>query len=187
MKKQKVLNTEIEKVKAIKRINERRAEIARDVKSGRLPEIYLEKYDNAINAAIKDPSLRTKSGNISHGSRAVESLSTKDLEGLLNRETAGNARRRMEFTYNEEKAAGYKLPDDYDQKKFNRDFNLVQKTLEDDYAEYYDAISELRSRWKADDWDPSYYDIARSIRSQRIKRGKARAAEMRAAETVVVK
>ena len=62
MKKQKVLNTEIEKVKAIKRVNERRAEIARDVKVGRLPSIILEKYDNAIAAAVKDTSLLTKSG-----------------------------------------------------------------------------------------------------------------------------
>lgn len=181
MKKQKVLNTDVEKVKAIKRINERRAEIARDVKSGRLPEIYLEKYDNAINAAVKDPTLRTKSGNISHGSRAVDSLSTKDLEGLLNRETAANARRRMEYTFQEEQLAGHNLPDNYDQKKFNRDFNLVQKVLEDDYAEYYNAIAELRSRWKSDEWDPSYHDIARSIRAQRIRQGKERAAAARSA------
>ena len=79
MKKQKVLNTDIEKVKAIKRINERRAEIARDVKAGRLPEVYLEKYDNAINAAVKDPTLLTKTGNISHGSRAVSELTSSDL------------------------------------------------------------------------------------------------------------
>ena len=180
MKKQKVLNTDGEKVKAIKRINERRAEIARDVKAGRLPEIYLEKYVNAINAAVKDPTLLTKTGNISHGSRAVNSLSTKDLEGLLNRETAANARRRMEYTFKEEQLAGHNLPDNYDQKKFNRDFNLVQKVLEDDYAEYYDAVAELRNKWGGDDWNPSYYDIARSIRSQRIKRGRESAAAARA-------
>lgn len=180
MKKQKVLNTEVEKVKAIKRINERRAEIARDVKAGSLPEVYLEKYDNAINAAVKDPTLLTKTGNISHGSRAVSELSSSDLEGLLNRETAANARRRMEYIYKEEQLAGHNLPDNYDQKKFNRDFNLVQKVLEDDYAEYYDAVAELRNKWGGDDWNPSYYDIARSIRSQRIKRGKERAAAARA-------
>lgn len=179
MKKQKVLNTDVEKVKAIKRINERRAEIARDVKAGRLPEVYLEKYDNAINAAVKDPTLLTKTGNISHGSRAVSELSSSDLEGLLNRETAANARRRMEYTFKEEQLAGHNLPDNYDQKKFNRDFNLVQKVLEDDYAEYYDAVAELRNKWGSDDWNPSYYDIARSIRSQRIKRGKERAAAAR--------
>ena len=179
MKKQKVLNTDVEKVKAIKRINERRAEIARDVKAGRLPEVYLEKYDNAINAAVKDSTLLTKSGNISHGSRAVSEISSKDLEGLLNRETSGTARARMEHTFQEEQLAGHNLPDNYDQKKFNRDFNLVQKTLEDDYAEYYDAVSELRNKWGGEDWNPSYYDIARSIRSQRIKRGRAKAAESR--------
>lgn len=179
MKKQKVLNTDAEKVKAIKRVNERRAEIARDVKAGRLPEIYLEKYDNAINAAVKDPTLLTKTGNISHGSRAVSELTTSDLEGLLNRETSAEARRRMEYTFKEDQLAGHNLPDNYDQKKFIRDFNLVQKVLEDDYAEYYEAIVELRSNWKDNDWDPSYYDIARSIRSQRIKRGKARAATER--------
>lgn len=176
MKKQKVLNTDQEKIKAIKRINERRAEIARDVASGRLPDIYLEKYDNAILAAVKDPTMLTKIGNISHGGRAVSSLSTSDLEGLLNRETSATARARMAYTFKEEQLAGHNLPDNYDQKKFNRDFNLVQKTLEDDYAEYYDAVATLRSSWKTEEWNPSYYDIARSIRSGRIKRGKARAA-----------
>ena len=86
----------------------------------------------------------------------------------------------MEYTFKEEQLAGHNLPDNYDQKKFNRDFNLVQKVLEDDYAEYYDAVSELRNKWGGDDWNPSYYDIARSIRSQRIKRGKERAAAARA-------
>lgn len=180
MKKQKVQNTEAEKIKAIKRINERRAEIARDVAAGNLPEIYLEKYDNAINAAVKDPSLLTKSGNISHGSRVVSELTASDLEGLLNRETSAQARGRMAYTYKEEQLAGHKLPDDYNQQKFNRDFNLVQKTLEDDYAEYYSAVSELRSKWRGDEWNPSYYDIARSIRGSCIRAGKQRAAATRA-------
>lgn len=180
MKKQKVINTEIEKVKAIKRINERRAEIARDVKSGRLPAVMLEKYDNAINAAVKDPGLLTKSGNISHGSKALDALTSKDLEGLLNRDTAAMARGRLQDTFDQELLSGQPLPDDYDIKKFIRDFNLVQKTLEDDYAEYYSAVEELRSKWKGDDWNPSYHDIARSIRSQRIKAGKAKAAAARA-------
>lgn len=179
MKKQIVQNTEVSKIKAIKRINERRAEIARDVKNDRLPSIYLEKFDNAIAAAVKDPGLLTKTGNISHGSRAVSELTVSDLEGLLNRETSAMARGRMAETFKQEQLAGHKLPDDYDQKRFNRDFNLVQKTLEDDYAEYYSAIEELRATWKGDDWDPSYRDIARSIRSQRIKRGKAAAAARR--------
>ena len=179
MKKQKVLNTEVEKVKAIKRVNERRAEIARDVKAGRLPSIILEKYDNAIAAAVKDTSLLTKSGNISHGSRATSELSASDLEGLLNRETSAAARGRLQDTFEQEQLAGHQLPDDYDLKKFTRDFNLVQKTLEDDYAEYYNAVAELRSKWKGDSWDPSYHDIARSIRSARIKRGKQAAAAAR--------
>lgn len=179
MKKQKVLNTSADKINAIKRINERRAEIARNVKKDKLPEIILEKFDNAIAAAVKDPTLLTKSGNISHGSAAVAALSTADLEGLLNRETAAVARGRMALTYKEEQLAGHKLPDNYDQKKFNRDFNLVQKTLEDDYAEYYNAVAELRNKWDSEDWDPSYYDIARSIRGQRIKRGKEAAAARR--------
>lgn len=179
MRKQKVLNTEVEKVKAIKRVNERRAEIARDVKSGKLPSIMLEKYDNAINAAVKDPGLLTKSGNISHGTNALAALSSKDLEGLLNRDTAALARGRLQDTFEQEQLAGKSLPDDYDIKKFTRDFNMVQKTLEDDYAEYYSAISEIRSKWKGDDWEPSYHDIARQIRSNRIRAGKARAAAAR--------
>ena len=85
----------------------------------------------------------------------------------------------MSETYQQEVLAGHNLPDNYNQTRFNRDFDLVQRTLEEDYAEYYSAIEELRAKWTGDEWDPSYYEIARSIRSGRIKRGRAAAAVRR--------
>lgn len=153
-KKQKIGRSNEDKVKAIKRINERRAEIARAVKKNQLPKIYLKRYDESILAAVKDPKLLTKTGNISHGSKAVGALSTNDLKGLLNRETAAEAKQTARRQYEEEQKQ-YKDTywDEYDEETeepeeaeytyddYLNDVNAVNEALEDNYAETYDAFA----------------------------------------------
>lgn len=84
------------KINKIKRINERRAEIERAVNANKLPKEYLDQYEAAMRAAVHDNSLFSAKGNISHGKRAVDTISSRALDALLKKETAGTA---VEKTY----------------------------------------------------------------------------------------
>lgn len=79
------------KINKIKRINERRSEIERAVASKKLPKEYLDQYEAAIRAAVHDSNLINSRRNISHGKRAVDTISSKALDALLKKETAGTA------------------------------------------------------------------------------------------------
>lgn len=82
------------KVNKIKRINERRAEIERAVNDKRLPKEYLDAYEAAMRSAVHDSTLINARGNISHGKKAVDSISSKSLDALLQKETAGQATKK---------------------------------------------------------------------------------------------
>lgn len=82
------------KINKIKRINERRAEIERAVNDKRLPKEYLDAYEAAMRSAVHDSTLINARGNISHGKKAVDSISSKSLDALLQKETAGQATKK---------------------------------------------------------------------------------------------
>lgn len=82
------------KINKIKRINERRAEIERAVNDKRLPKEYLDSYEAAMRSAVHDSTLINARGNISHGKKAVDSISSKSLDVLLQKETAGQATKK---------------------------------------------------------------------------------------------
>ena len=82
------------KINKIKRINERRAEIERAVNDKRLPKEYLDAYETAMRSAVHDSTLINARGNISHGKKAVDSISSKSLDALLQKETAGQATKK---------------------------------------------------------------------------------------------
>lgn len=82
------------KINKIKRINERRAEIERAVNDKRLPKEYLDVYEAAMRSAVHDSTLINARGNISHGKKAVDSISSKSLDALLKKETAGQATKK---------------------------------------------------------------------------------------------
>lgn len=82
------------KVNKIKRINERRAEIERAVNDRRLPKEYLDAYESAMRSAVHDSTLINARGNISHGKKAVDTISSKSLDALLKKETAGEATKK---------------------------------------------------------------------------------------------
>lgn len=150
-KKQSVGRSNVGKINAIKRINERKAEIAREVQRGKLPRVYLNNFNNAILAAIKDPSLLTKSGNISHGSKAVKALNASDLKALLNRETASEAKKTAQKNFREEKEL-YKSQywDEYDEESgpledytyedYINDMNAVYDALDNYHDDTYSAF-----------------------------------------------
>ena len=78
------------KINKIKRINERRAEIERAVNDKRLPKEYLDAYEAAMRSAVHDSTLINARGNISHGKKAVDSISSKSLDALLQRRKLTN-------------------------------------------------------------------------------------------------
>lgn len=82
-----------DKVKKIKRINERRAEIERAVKDKKLPKEFLDQYEAAMRSAVHDNSLFSSKGNISHGKDALNKINEKSLDALLKKETAGQAKK----------------------------------------------------------------------------------------------
>lgn len=82
------------KINKIKRINERRAEIERAVNDKRLPKEYLDAYEAAMRSAVHDSTLINARGNISHGKKAVDTISSKSLDALLKKETAGEATKK---------------------------------------------------------------------------------------------
>lgn len=82
------------KINKIKRINERRTEIERAVNDKRLPKEYLDAYEAAMRSAVHDSTLINARGNISHGKKAVDSISSKSLDALLQKETAGQATKK---------------------------------------------------------------------------------------------
>lgn len=82
-----------DKVKKIKRINERRAEIERAVKDKKLPKEFLDQYEAAMRSAVHDSTLFSPKGNISHGKDALNKINEKSLDALLKKETAGQAKK----------------------------------------------------------------------------------------------
>ena len=146
-------NSQEDIVKAIKRINERRASIARAVQKKQLPKVALTRYDEAILAAVKDPRLLTKSGAISHGTQAVNAVSPSDLRGLLRRNTVAEEKMLFKKSFKEQQEQEQEqFWDEYDEDyqeedsgeytydDYIDDVNDVNDALEDNYSETYDVF-----------------------------------------------
>lgn len=84
---------EQDKIKKIKRINERRAEIERAVQKKQLPKEFLDQYEAAMRSAIHNNDLFSSKGNISHSKDALNKINEKTLDTLLKKETAGKAKK----------------------------------------------------------------------------------------------
>lgn len=87
------VKTNVNKVNAIKKINERAAELDRQAKSGQIPQYIADQYRAAMQAASKGHL--TKSGNISHGTKATEDISDEVLTALLSKDTAGAVKKGL--------------------------------------------------------------------------------------------
>lgn len=149
------------KVKKIKKINERRTEIERAVNSGKLPKEYLDSYESAIRSAVHDNNLINARGNISHGKKAVDQIDTKALDALLKKETSGEAQRKTyqyyqtyrkeeeqlkskyrEYTSTKELETDNPFiepPSGYDYNQFVQDRDYVYENMETD-KDWYQAV-----------------------------------------------
>lgn len=145
-----------QKSKDIKRINERYAEILRAVRAGKIPQGVADRFAEAMRAAAGDHIL--PSGNISHGKAAEAAISQKDLDALLSRETAAQARRHLDQQIEEEFGPGY--TQDEREEYFN-DMTYVNREISEHRAESYDAF-------KAAFWGvpglKSYTELAEALR-----------------------
>lgn len=132
------------KVNKIKRINERRAAIARAVAAKKLPLEYLNTFEAAMRAAVHDNSLFSASGNISHGKKAVDSINTKALDALLKKETAGVAQKKT-----------YKHYQEYieEQERFDKIKREFTPQFEyDEENPFYDSIPDTPSGYSYEDY-----------------------------------
>lgn len=127
-----------DKEKAIKKINERRAQIARDVRAGKLPESALDQYEAAMRAAA-GPYINAN-GNISHGKDAQENISWDTLNTLLQRETSGQLQRDIKKKAAEEYGKSKKELSQEDIKKYISDVNFVNDQFSQDYDRTYSAL-----------------------------------------------
>lgn len=165
------------KINKIKRINERRAEIERAVNDKRLPKEYLDAYEAAMRSAVHDSTLINARGNISHGKKAVDSISSKSLDALLQKETAGQATKKTYKYYKKyqeeterikERSREYYPDDDnpfieppenedtipfYDQEEGENDFS-------DSYEEY---LSDRDYVYENMQEDPDWYQAIKAF------------------------
>lgn len=166
------------KVNKIKRINERRAEIERAVNDRRLPKEYLDAYEAAMRSAVHDSTLINARGNISHGKKAVDTISSKSLDALLQKETAGQATKKTYKYYKKyqeeterikERSHEY-YPDDVnpfiDTPEINDeplDFPSFDQ-VEDDYSDSYEEYLADRDYVYANmQDDPDWYQAIKAF------------------------
>ena len=155
------------KEKAIKRVNERRAQIQRDVRAGKLPESSLEQYDAAIRAAAGD--FLNRSGNIAHGKAAQEGISWNDINALLQRESS----RQLQSDIKKKAAEQY----DKDPRKLTAeevrqyvgDVDYVNKQFAEEYERTYKALDE---KYRGVKGRKTYSQLATTIREWNIKHPK---------------
>lgn len=128
-----------EKEKQIKKINERRAQIAREVKEGTLPQDALRRYENAMRAAAGD--FINKSGNIAHGKAAQAALSKEALDALLQRDTAGQLKKEIKKQVAEEYDKPVKDVTKEEVKAYNDLLDSVNSYIEEHPERAYDKAT----------------------------------------------
>lgn len=151
--------TDEQKVSAIKRINERRAQMKRDF--GEDSSLY-RNYDYAIYLAIPDDAL-LPSGNISHGKKALDLINEQDLEKLLRKETAGDIKKRAR---EEAKRESEETGEAVNWKDIIDAQEVVYEVMEDDYSEFYEAVKLYWDEVGKGHPKPAYTTIKQIINAQ---------------------
>lgn len=148
--------TDEQKVSAIKRINERKAQIKRDF--GEDSSLYRQ-YSNAVDLAIPDAAL-LPSGNISHSKAAVDLIDADTLETLLRRETAGDIKRRAK---EEARRESEETGETVTWQEIIEAQEVVYETMEDNYGDFYSAVRLYWDKIGKGHPKPSYTTIKELI------------------------
>lgn len=146
------------KEKDIKKINERRAQIARDVRAGKLPETALKRYEDAMRAAAGDHI--NASGNIAHGKAAQAAISQEALDALLQRQTSGQLQKDIKKQVAEEYDKPVKEVTHEDLETYMEDVDFVNNYISDDADRAYDAFKMAFAGKKG---RKSYYQLRQAI------------------------
>lgn len=146
------------KEKEIKKINERRAQIARDVRAGKLPETALRRYEDAMRAAAGD--YLNKSGNIAHGKAAQAAISKEALDALLQRQTSGQLQKDIKKQVAEEYDKPVKEVTREDLETYMSDVDFVNNYISDDADRAYEAF---RLAFAGKKGNKSYYQLRQAI------------------------
>lgn len=144
--------------KQIKKINERRAQIARDVRAGKLPETALKRYEDAMRAAAGD--YINKSGNIGHGKAAQAAISKEALDALLQRQTSGQLQKDIKKQVAEEYDKPVKEVTREDLETYMSDVDFVNNYISDDADRAYEAF---RLAFAGKKGNKSYYQLRQAI------------------------
>lgn len=125
-------------ISKIKRINERRAEIKRGVKAGKIPQGVLNNWDTAFDRIATDAGVMlTKSGNIPHSMKAAENIDLDALDGLLQRRTAGQIKKDIKAGARQEYGED---PGQEEMEEYTDAMSYVYDQLASNYSETYDAL-----------------------------------------------
>mgnify|MGYP003302369199 CR=1 FL=1 len=127
------------KEKDIKKINERRAQIVREVKAGTLPKDALRRFENAMRAAAGDHI--NASGNIAHGKAAQAAISQEALDALLQRDTAGQLKKEIKKQVAEEYDKPLKDITKEDIEAYNEMLDTVNSYIEEHPERAYDKAT----------------------------------------------
>ena len=143
--------TDAQKVSAIKRVNERRAEIGRQFGTDS-PEY--QRYNDAVNKVAGD--YLTKSGNISHGKKAVEGIDAEKLDALSQHQTAGQIK--------EDYRRGAEA-EGMTEEEYRNMVNDVREKMAGDYYLASDAINAAKASgaWKVQGRRPTYSELDAAI------------------------
>ena len=143
--------TDAQKVSAIKRINERMAELRRTFGEDS-PEY--ERYRQAVDRVAGD--YLTPSGNISHGKKAIEGIDEEKLDALSQRQTAGKIK--------EDYRRGAEA-DGITEEEYRELVNKVRDKLAGDYWLASAAISDAKDKntWTVQGRRPTYTELDKAI------------------------
>ena len=169
--------THEQKVSAIKRINERRAQMRRDF--GEDSSLYRQ-YDNAIQLSIPDAAL-LPSGNISHGSKAVDMIPDSTLEVLLRKETAGDIKKRAK---EEAKRESEETGERVSWRDIIEAQEVVYEVMENDYSEFYEAVKVYWGQVGKGQPKPTYTTIKEIINSKNAVQNEITAGNYSAAANI---
>lgn len=134
----KLINSIEKVISAIKRVNERRAEIKRAIADKKIPKGVLKNWNAAFDKVASEAGVNlTKSGNIPHSKKAAENIDLDALEGLLQRRTAGQIKK--DIKKGSEKEFG-ETPTAQELEEYQDDMSYVYECLADNYDETYDAL-----------------------------------------------
>ena len=141
--------TDAQKVSAIKRINERMAEIKRTFGENS-PEY--ERYRQAVDRAAGD--YLTPSGNISHGKAALAGIDDTKLGALGERQTAGEIRKDYQRGAEAEGVS---------EEEYRDMVNKVREKLAGDYYLASDALNYVNFYSKVKGRRPTYQELDDAI------------------------